>query len=153
MGADGLAVDVAERPVPADLVMLAFREVVCDDTLREFTQVLRPDLIDRAGEPLRVQLLLDRRHKLNKGFSKPVAYFRMSSTEQLLRIANTFLCLAMVKVLDEQGSAVTFNDRDLLKRMANMHWNMALPDVLTGTETILRELTLHRAAREKEVLT
>jgi hypothetical protein len=143
-----MAVDVVEKPSPVDLVMLPYREVVCDDTLRELIQVVRPDLVDRPGEPLRIQLLLDRRHKLNKGLSKPVAYFRMSNVEQLLRIANTFLSLAMVKVLDEQGDLEP--DHDVLKRMANSHWAMALPDVLTATETILRDLELHRAALEKE---
>lgn len=137
-------VDVVERTSPKDLVMLAYREVVCDDTLREFTQILRPDLIDRQGEVLRVQLLLDRRHKLNRGMSKPVAYFRMSSTEQLLRLANTFLALAMVKVLDEQGNLEPSHED--LKRFFNSHWAMALPDVLVATETILPDLRVHRMA-------
>jgi hypothetical protein len=86
---------------PSDLVMLPFREVECDDTMREFRQVLRFDLIN--GRPLRAQLLLDRRHKSNKALSKPVAYFRMSSTDQLIKLGNTALGVATALAFAEMN--------------------------------------------------
>jgi hypothetical protein len=127
--------------------MVNWREIECDDTLREFKQVLRFDLVDRDGEPLRVQLLLDRRHKLNRAMSKPVAYFRMTSTQQLLNLANTALAAAMTLAYSEQRILEPSQDqiRDVLKA----HWQMAQPDVIVGVDVMLRELRLHRMTQER----
>jgi hypothetical protein len=127
--------------------MVNWREIECDDTLREFKQILRFDLVDREGEPLRVQLLLDRRHKLNRAMSKPVAYFRMTSTHQLLNLANTALAAAVALAYSEQRILEPSQDqiRDVLKA----HWQMAQPDVIVGVDVMLRELRLHRMTQEK----
>ena len=138
-----------EKPKPSDLVMLPYREIQCDDTLREFIQILRFDLVDVPREPLRAQLLLDRRHKLNKGMSKPVAYFRMSSTEQLLKLANTALAVALTLVYNEQDLLEPSDDQ--IRNALKSHWMMAQPDVLNAVKTILRDLQLHRMAIAKEI--
>lgn len=138
----------AEKPSPAALVMLPYREIQCDDTLREFNQVLRFDLVDMPSHPLRAQLLLDRRHKLNKGMSKPVAYFRMSSTEQLIKLANTALAVAAALVYAEQDLLDPSDDQ--IRNMLKAHWHMAQPDVLNAVKTVLRDLQLHRRALAKE---
>ena len=139
-----------ENPKPSDLVMLPYREIQCDDTLREFIQILRFDLIDIIGEPLRAQLLLDRRHKLQKGMSRPVAYFRMSSTEQLIKLANTALAVAIALIYAEQDMLDPSDDQ--IRAVIKSHWQMAQPDLLNAVKTILRDLKLHRMALEKEVL-
>jgi hypothetical protein len=132
--------------------MLPYREVVCDDTLREFMQVLRPDLVDRKGEVLRVQLLLDRRHKQNKGFSRPVAYFRMSESAQLIKLATNFVALAVVMALD--GSRNLEPSHEELARAVSSCWDYLMKnDVKLTVETILRDLRLHRMALEKAVET
>jgi hypothetical protein len=135
------------NPKPSDLVMVNWREIECDDTLREFKQVLRFDLVDRKGEPLRVQLLLDRRHKLNRAMSKPVAYFRMTSTQQLLNLANTALAAAVTLAYSEQRILEPSQDqiRDVLKA----HWQMAQPDVIVGVDAMRRDLRLHRMTQER----
>jgi hypothetical protein len=138
-----------ENPKPSDLVMLPYREIQCDDTLREFIQILRFDLIDILDEPLRAQLLLDRRHKLQKGMSRPVAYFRMSSTEQLIKLANTALAVAISLIYAEQD--VLDPSDDQVRAVIKSHWQMAQPDLLNAVKTILRDLQLHRMAIAKEV--
>lgn len=137
----------AKHPKPADLVMLPYREIQCDDTMREFTQVLRFDLVDACGEPLRAQLLLDRRHKLKKSMSKPVAYFRMSSTEQLIKLANTALACAVTMAFSEQRIFEPTDDQ--IRGVLKAHWQMAQPDVLHAVKTILRDVKLHRMALER----
>jgi len=139
-----------ENPKPSDLVMLPYREIQCDDTLREFIQILRFDLIDIIDEPLRAQLLLDRRHKLQKGMSRPVAYFRMSSTEQLIKLANTALAVAIALIYAEQDMLDPSDDQ--IRAVIKSHWQMAQPDLLNAVKTILRDLKLHRMALEKETL-
>lgn len=135
------------NPKPSDLVMVNWREIECDDTLREFKQVLRFDLVDREGEPLRVQLLLDRRHKLNRAMSKPVAYFRMTSTQQLLNLANTALAAAVTLAYSEQR--VLEPSQDQIRDVLKAHWQMAQPDVIVGVDVMLRELRLHRMTQER----
>jgi len=141
--------DVVERPSPLNLVMLPYREIECDDTLREFKQILRFDLVDAPGQVLRSQLLLDRRHKLNKSQSKPVAYFRMSSTEQLIKLANTALAVAVVLVYNEQDLLDPSDDQ--IRNVIKSHWQMAQPDVLNAVRVILRDLQLHRMAVARAV--
>jgi len=138
--------NVAEKPTAADLVMLPYREVQCDDTLREWIQVLRFDLIDKPKQPLRAQLLLDRRYKLKKSQSKPVAYFRMSSTEQLIKLANTALAVAIALVYSEQDLLEPTDEQ--IRNVLRGHWQMAQPDVLNAVKTILRDLKLHRMTLE-----
>jgi hypothetical protein len=132
---------------PADLVMLAYREVECDDTLREFKQVLRFDLVDAKGQPLRAQLLLDRRHKLNRALSKPVAYFRMSTTEQLVKLANTALAVAVALAYNEQQQLSPSLEN--VKATVNAHWSMARVDVVNAVELMLRDLQLHQMVQAK----
>ncbi|MEM1589636.1 MAG: hypothetical protein QW175_04395 [Candidatus Bathyarchaeia archaeon] len=138
---------MSEAPKPSSLVMLPYREIECDDTLREFTQILRFDLIDAPGEPLRCQLLLDRRHKLNKGLSKPVAYFRMTSTEQLMKLANTALACAVVLAFHEQR--VLEPEDEQIRSVLKSYWQLAQPDVLYAVKTILRDVKLHKMALER----
>jgi hypothetical protein len=135
------------NPKPSSLVMLPYREIQCDDTLREFTQVLRFDFVDVKGEPLRVQLLLDRRHKLNRSLSKPVAYFRMSSTEQLIKLANTALACAVALAFNEVNLLEPTDDQ--VRNALRSHWQMAQVDLLYAVKTILRDVKLHRMALER----
>jgi len=139
-----LASEQGDRAYPKDLVMLPYREVLCDDTLREFAQVLRFDLIDVDGHPLRCQLLLDRRHKMNKALSKPVAYFRMSSPEQLIKLANTALACAVAMACSEQDHLEPSSES--VKAVVDAHWSMARVDVVSAVETVMRDLRLHRLA-------
>lgn len=138
----------SEKPNVSNLVMVPYREVECDDTLREFKQVLRFDLVDVAGEPLRSQLLLDRRHKFNRAQSKPVAYFRMTSPQQLIKLADTALAVALTLLYSEQRCLDPSDDE--IRGVLKTHWQMAQPDVLDAVKTILRDLTLHRLASKKE---
>lgn len=133
-----------DNPKAADLVMLPYREIECDDTMREFHQVLRFDLIDIPGHALKSQLLLDRRHKLQKGMSRPVAYFRMSTPEQLIRLANTALACAAALIFNEQRQIEPTDEE--IRSVLKAHWQMAQPDVLCATSNILRDLKLHRMA-------
>jgi len=138
-----------ENPKPSDLVMLPYREIQCDDTLREFIQILRFDLVDVPHEPLRAQLLLDRRHKLNKSQSKPVAYFRMSSTDQLIKLGNTALALATVMAFSEQGRLEPTHDevKSAVKSLLQLSTQI---DVANAIEVILRDVKLRRMALAKE---
>jgi hypothetical protein len=129
---------------PRDLVMLPYREVECDDTLRMFKQVLRFDLVDVVGHRLRTQLLLDRRHKQNRSLSKPVAYFPMSTCEQLIKLANTALACAITLAYAEQGLLEPTDEQ--IRRVIAAHWSMAQPDVLNTVGLALRDLKLHRMA-------
>lgn len=135
----------SEKPRPTDLVMIPYREVECDDTLREFKQVLRFDLVDVAGEPLRGQLLLDRRHKFNRAQSKPVAYFRMTSPHQLIRLADTALAVAVTLLYSEQRRLEPSEDE--IRQVLKTHWQLAQPDVLDAVKSILRDLAVHRMTR------
>jgi hypothetical protein len=130
---------------PEDLVMFAFREVQCDDTMRQFIQVLRFDIGDVLGQPLRAQLLLDRRHKQNKGQSAPVAYFRMSSPDQVIKLGNTGLAVSAVLAFAQQGQLEPGYDevkaavRTLLRLFVEA-------DVCSAVEVMLRDVRLHRMA-------
>jgi hypothetical protein len=143
-----LSIPENEKVLPSHLVMLPYREIECDDTLREFKQILRFDLLDVPGQVLRSQLLLDRRHKLNKGMSKPVAYFRMSSPEQLIRLANTALAVAVALAYNEQTMLDPTDDQ--VRNVLKSHWQMAQPDVLNAVKLILRDLEVHRLALKRE---
>jgi hypothetical protein len=79
--------------------------------------------------------------------SKPVAYFRMTSTHQLLNLANTALAAAVALAYSEQRILEPSQDqiRDVLKA----HWQMAQPDVIVGVDVMLRELRLHRMTQER----
>jgi hypothetical protein len=135
----------AEKPKVTDLIPFS-REVFCDDTLREFNQVIRYDIV--YDRPLRVQLLLDRRHKFNKALSKPLGYFRISSVDQLLRLGTNALAAATILAffqsnrtepsIEENHQAV----QSLLK--------MVGADVELTTQTILRDLKLRGMAEGVE---
>ena len=133
------------KPCPKDLVMLQHREVTCDDTMREFMQVLRFDLVDMTGYPLRSQLLLDRRHKLNKGLSQPVAYFRMSSTRQLLGVSSTSLVVAVTLAFAEEGQLQPTDDK--IRSALKSYWEMEQPDILDAVKVMLREVRNHRSTQ------
>jgi len=126
-------------PRPSDLIPLS-REVKADDTMREFNQVLRFDII--YDRPLRAQLLLDRRHKENKALSKPAAYVRMSETGQLTDLACASLSIANVlafqSVKDPQRETVETATKSLLQLIQG--------DIVTLTEIMLRQIQLHRIA-------
>lgn len=128
-----------EKPKVTELIPFA-REVFCDDTLREFNQVIRYDIV--YGRPLRVQLLLDRRHKFNKSLSKPLGYFRISSVDQLLRLGTNALAAATVLAFFQQNRTeptveeVSHAIQSLIK--------MVSADVELTTQNVLNELRLRR---------
>lgn len=129
-------------PKPSDLIPLS-REVKADDTMRDFQQVLRFDII--FGKPLRAQLLLDRRHKIRIQLSKPAAYVRMSQTSQLVNLACGALSIANVlayqSVEEPSHDLITSGTKSLLQLIEI--------DVATLTEIMLRQIKLHRMAVAK----
>lgn len=133
-----------EKPKITDLIPLP-REVFCDDTLKQFHQVLRFDIV--YGRPLRVQLLLDRRHKVNKSLSKPVAYFRMSSTDQLIRLGCNALATATVLAFFQQNRIEPAYEE--IEAAVDTLIKMTSADVKITTEVILRDIRLHKMALEK----
>lgn len=139
--------NVEAKITATDLVMLQYREVQADDTMREWHQILRFDLIDKPGYPLKSQIFWDRRHKFNRGMSEHVGYFRMGSTEQLIRLANTALALAVVIGYSESGQLEPLDEQ--IKRCLDAHWQMAVPDILNTVKLGLADLQLHRRAREE----
>jgi hypothetical protein len=137
-----MAVDLVEKPDEVDLVMLDYREVRCDDTLREFHQVIRFYLIDRPGHPLRSEILIDRPHKLNKAMSKHVCFLQLSSTQQLMSLTNTALAVATVMAYNEQPNLNPTDDE--IRKSLRSYWEMAQPDLLAAIRTILNDLQNHR---------
>jgi len=118
------------------------REVRFDDTLREFHQVGRFDVIDQ--NPLRTQLLLDRRHKENQKRSKPVGYFRMSSTDQLISLAVDALSLANILVLEGKGDI----NRDMIRSSTEDLFRLILRDIVNVTDVAMNDLRLHQRGKE-----
>lgn len=125
-----------------DLVPLS-REVRFDDTLRQFHQVARFDLIDQ--NPLRTQLLLDRRHKENQRRSKPVGYFRMSSTDQLISMAVDALSLANILVLEGKGNIT----RDMIQSSTEDLFKLIRRDIVNVTDAALNDLRMHQLKRDQ----
>ena len=130
-----------ENPKVTELIPFA-REVFCDDTLREFNQVIRYDIV--YGRPLRVQLLLDRRHKFNKSLSKPLGYFRISSVDQLLRLGTNALAAATVLAFFQQNHTEPTQE-EIYSAVQNVV-KMLASDVELTTQTILNQLKLRRMA-------
>ena len=130
-----------EKPKVTDLVPFS-REVFCDDTMREFNQVIRYDIV--YGRPLRVQLLLDRRHKFNKSLSKPLGYFRISSVDQLLRLGTNALAAATILAFFQQNRTEPPHE-EVYQAVYNLI-KMVSPDVELTTETILNQLKVRRMA-------
>lgn len=125
-------------PKPEDLISLS-REVKADDTMREFQQVLRFDIID--GKPLRAQLLLDRRHKAKKSLSKPAAYVRMSQAGQLIDLACGAITMANILVLQHLKE---IPPRQLIEDTVKSALDMMQGDIVTLTEIMLQEIQQHR---------
>jgi hypothetical protein len=66
----------------------------------------------------------------------------MSSTEQLIKLANTALACAVALAFNEQR--VLEPEDEQVRSVLKAHWQMAQPDVLFAVKTILRDLKLHR---------
>ena len=128
-----------ETPKVTELISFA-REVFCDDTLREFNQVIRYDIV--YGRPLRVQLLLDRRHKFKKSLSKPLGYFRISSVDQLLRLGTNALAAATVLAFFQQNR--TEPTAEEVNHAIQSLIKMVSADVELTTQNVLNELRLRR---------
>jgi hypothetical protein len=129
---------------PEDLVEGAFREVECDDTMQQFKQVLRFDLVDILGEPLSAELLLDRRHKLQKSLSKPVAFFHMSAPSQLISLGVTSLAVSTVLVFAEQKHLEPTRE-EILKAVQGLLQLFVSRDLTNVVDVLLRDLRLHRS--------
>ena len=134
---------MSERVHVSDLVPLP-REVKFDDTLREFHQVARFDIVDK--NPLRTQLLLDRRHKENQKRSKPLGYFRMSSTDQLISLAVDALSLANILVLDGKRNI----SRDMIRSSTEDLFTLILRDIVNVTDVALNDLRMHQLVKEQQ---
>jgi hypothetical protein len=130
-----------EKPKVTELIPFS-REIFCDDTMREFNQVIRYDIV--FGRPLRVQLLLDRRHKFNKSLSKPLGYFRISSIDQLLRLGTNALAAATILAFFQQNRTEPVHE-EVYQAVHNLI-KMVSPDVELTTETILNQLKVRRMA-------
>jgi hypothetical protein len=135
---------VTENPKVTDLLPLS-REILCDDTLREFHQVIRFDVI--YGRPLRVQLLLDRRHKTNKRLSKPAAYYRMSSTDQLIRLGCNALATATVLAFFQQNR--TDPGFEEIDKAVDSLIQMVAADAKTTVQVVLRDIKLRKMAEKR----
>lgn len=133
---------MSERPSPRDLVPLP-REVHFDDTMREFIQVLRFDVV--VGKPLRVQLLLDRRHKKKKSLSKPLGYFRVSQTGQLLDLATGALTMANVLAFQNRADVPTTGE---IVAATESVLHLIRQDVATLTEVAFNQVRLHKGSVE-----
>lgn len=73
------------------------REITADDTLREFQQYVRLQLVkDDQGRLDHLQLLFDRRFKLKPTMSKPLGYVHFSTATQLLNLAIQGICGATI---------------------------------------------------------
>jgi len=132
-----------EKPKVTELIPFS-REVFCDDTLREFNQVIRYDIV--FGKPLRVQLLLDRRHKFNKSLSKPLGYFRISSIDQLLRLGTNALAAATVLAFFQMNR--TEPDIEEIHQAVQNLLKMVGADVDLTAQTVLRDIQVRRMAEE-----
>ena len=135
---------VTQKPKVTDLIPLS-REVFCDDTLRQFHQVIRFDVV--YDRPLRIQLLLDRRHKANKSLSKPVAYFRISEIGQLLRLGTNSFAAAVVLAFYSQNRTEPSSEE--IKDAAKNLFSMIQGDVELTTEVVLRDIKLRKMAAEE----
>jgi len=69
------------------------REVLCDDTLKEMKIVLRFDAKIEDSD-VKVQLLVDFRHKKNPRLSKPKAYLTLSHPRQFEDLVTASLAMA-----------------------------------------------------------
>ena len=125
----------------SDLVPLP-REVRFDDTLRQFHQVARFDIVDQ--NPLRTQLLLDRRHKENQKRSKPLGYFRMSDTQQLVNLAVSALSLGNILALD--GQTVS---RSHIQHTTEGLFKLITRDIVNVTAAGLNDLRMHQLVKEE----
>ena len=134
-----------EKPKVTDLIPFS-REVFCDDTLREFNQVIRYDVV--YGKPLRIQLLLDRRHKFKKSLSKPLGYFRISSIDQMLRLGTNALAAATILAFFQQNR--TEPSLDEIRQAVNSLLKMVGADMELTAQTVLRDLQLRRMTEGKE---
>jgi len=130
-----------------DLIPLS-REILCDDTLHEFHQVIRFDVI--YGSPLRAQLLLDRRHKTQKSLSKPVAYFRMSRTEQLIRMGINSFTTALTLAFFNQGRKEPTR-KEITDALESL-WGMVKGDIELSTDVALNQIQLHVRARKTRMV-
>ena len=131
------------KPSVADLVPCT-REVRSDDTMDEFHQVLRFDIIDT--KPLRSQLLLDRRHKTDNKKSHPAAYIRFSQTGPLIDLVCAALTMANVIAyqnrIDEKQPT-----REEIEHAVDSVLSTIRSDIVTLTEVQLMSIQLHRKAR------
>jgi hypothetical protein len=70
----------------------------------------------------------------------------MSSTEQLIKLANTALACAVALAFNEQRVLEPSDEQ--VRNVLKAHWQMAQPDVLFAVKSILRDVKLHRMAVE-----
>jgi len=136
---------MSSKPSAVDLVPCS-REVKADDTLEEFHQVLRFDIIDQPEQPLRSQILLDRRHKTDNKKSHPVAFIRLSQTGQLLDLVCSALAMANTIAYSNRI------DENTPTRMEIEHATDSViatikSDIVTLTELQLKQVEMHRKAR------
>jgi len=135
----------AAQPKSSQLLPLA-KVIEADDTLREFTQVLRFDIV-YDEDRLRAQVLWDRRHKENKSLSKPLGYFPMSGTEQLLRLASNAFTIAGVLAFFRHKKGLPTHEE--VESAVNSVLRLVKEDIIISTEVILRDIHLHKLAVEK----
>lgn len=118
---------------PGDLVPCP-REVYFDDTLKVFDQVLRFDVV--LDTPLKIQVLLDRRHKFRRKKSKPVAYFRISQTSQLIDMVTSALTMASVLALQNRDDIDSFT----IEKAVDSILTIIKQDVCFLTKTTLEQV-------------
>lgn len=81
-------------------ILEILKPVEAEPTLELFDQFIKIQFI--LKDPLSVQVVLDRIHKIAKYQSKPLGYLHFSSYMQLLELAKQFLTTATVMALVSQ---------------------------------------------------
>jgi len=137
---------LVEQPSKTDLVPFGWKQDVrADDTLREFKQVIRFNFVDMPGVPLRAQILFDRVHKENTKLSKPVGFFRVSDTEELVRLAKNSLASAVILAFFQHSKSRP--DAERIHRAVHDILEFNEADVESLVHVMLGEIELHRQAR------
>lgn len=111
-------------------------EVLADDTLESFHQVLRLQaILDDSGRLDHLQLLLDRRHKVKPSLSKPLGYLHLSTANQLLNLAAQGIVGACLLALKDQPT-----DERRISQTVNGIAGFLLQDAKRTVQVMLEEM-------------
>jgi len=115
-------------------IVSCLRPVLAEPTMSLYDQILRFDYI--LGEPLSVQITLDRKHRFDPKQSKPLGYFHFKFNSQLLDIGKDSLAAATVMMLREGDDKSADNVARILENV----WQVIKPDVVQSILISLQEI-------------